>query len=119
MTKTRAIAVVGTFDSKGEEHLFLKERIEVRGIPTLTINVGTKNPSPFPADYDLYEQVVADKGVTPPSRDKAIQTVIDQAKGLIKETAQEWRDMWNHFSRGRHRDPYRYQYYAYAPLGDT
>ena len=85
MTKTRAIAVVGTFDSKGEEHLFLKERIEVRGIPTLTINVGTKNPSPFPADYDLYEQVVADKGVTPPSRDKAIQTVIDQARGLIKE----------------------------------
>ena len=85
MTKTKAIAVVGTFDSKGEEHLFLKERIEVRGIPTLTINVGTKSPSPFPADFDLYKQVVADKGVTPPSRDKAIQAVIDQAKGLIKE----------------------------------
>jgi len=84
-TKKAAIAVVGTFDSKGEEHLFLKERIEGRGLPTLTINVGTKNLSPFPADYDLYKQVVADKGVTPPSRDKAIQAVIDQAKGLIKK----------------------------------
>ncbi|MBW2202962.1 MAG: Tm-1-like ATP-binding domain-containing protein, partial [Deltaproteobacteria bacterium] len=84
MAQNRAIAVVGTFDSKGEEHLFLKERIEDRGISTLTINVGTKNPSPFPVDYDLYEQVVADKGVTPPSRDKAIQAVIDQARGLIK-----------------------------------
>ena len=85
VTKKAAVAVVGTFDSKGEEHLFLKERIEDRGIPTLTINVGTKNPSPFPADYDLYKQVVAGKGVTPPSRDKAIQAVIDEAKGLIKE----------------------------------
>ena len=47
MTKNAAIAVVGTFDSKGEEHLFLKERIEVRGVSTLTINVGTKNPSSF------------------------------------------------------------------------
>jgi len=84
VAQNRAIAVVGTFDSKGEEHLFLKERIEDRGISTLTINVGTKNPSPFPVDYDLYEQVVADKGVTPPSRDKAIQAVIDQARGLIK-----------------------------------
>ena len=85
MAQNRAVAVVGTFDSKGEEHLFLKERIEVRGIPVLTINVGTKSPSPFPADYDLYEQVVADKGVAPPSRDKAIQAVIDQARGLIKK----------------------------------
>lgn len=85
MTKKAAIAVVGTFDSKGEEHLFLKERIEDRGIPTLTINVGTKNPSPFPVDYDLYKQVVADKGVTPPSRDKAIQAVVYQGKELIRE----------------------------------
>jgi len=85
VAQNRAIAVVGTFDSKGEEHFFLKERIEDRGISTLTINVGTKNPSPFPVDYDLYEQVVADKGVIPPSRDKAIQAVIDHATVLIKK----------------------------------
>lgn len=85
MAQNKAVAIVGTFDSKGEEHLFLKERIEDRGIPTLTINVGTKNPSPFPVDYDLYKQVVADKGVTPPSRDKAIQAVVDQGKELIRE----------------------------------
>ncbi len=85
MAQNRAIAVVGTFDSKGEEHLFLKERIEGRGLSTLTINVGTKKPSPFPVNYDLYEQVVADKGVTPPSRDKAIEAVVDQGKELIRE----------------------------------
>lgn len=85
MAQNRAIAVVGTFDSKGEEHHFLKERIEVRGIPTLTINVGTKNSSPFPVDYDLYKQVVEDKGVTVPSRDIAIQAVIDEARVLIRK----------------------------------
>ena len=85
MAQNSTVAVVGTFDSKGEEHLFLKKRIESRGFPTLTINVGTKNHSPFPADYDLYKQVVADKGITLPSRDKAIQAVIDQAKGLIRK----------------------------------
>jgi len=89
VTQNRAIAIVGTFDSKGEEHLFLKERIEGRGIPTLTINVGTKNPSPFPADYDLYEQFADIEGAKPPSRDKAVQAVIDQARGLITKLHKE------------------------------
>ncbi|HDH58330.1 MAG TPA: hypothetical protein ENF16_06950, partial [Bacteroidetes bacterium] len=32
------IAVVGTFVSKGEEYLFLKERIEARGLHALTVD---------------------------------------------------------------------------------
>ena len=44
---------MGTFDSKGEEHLFLKKCIEARGLHALTINVGTKGPSSFKADLDL------------------------------------------------------------------
>ena len=85
MTQTAAIAVVGTFDSKGEEHRFLKERIEERGIPALTINVGTRNPSPFPADYDLYQQIIKDKGVVGlTNRDTAIEVVIEQARALIR-----------------------------------
>ena len=58
MDKNAAIAIVGTFDSKGEEHLFLKKCIERRRIPTLTINVGTNGPSPFPADIDLYSKMI-------------------------------------------------------------
>ena len=85
MTQTAAVAVVGTFDSKGDEHRFLKERIEARGVPTLTINVGTKHPSPFPVDYDLYRQAVEDKGANIASRDKAIEAVIAQARELIRE----------------------------------
>jgi len=54
MKKKSAIAVVGTFDSKGEEHLFLKKCIENRGFRTLTINVGTARPASFIADVDLF-----------------------------------------------------------------
>ena len=49
MAETASIAVVGTFDSKGEEHLFIKTRIEDRGYETVTINVGTGRPASTPA----------------------------------------------------------------------
>jgi uncharacterized protein (UPF0261 family) len=38
MDQNAAIAVVGTFDSKGEEHLFIKKAIERRGLTVLAIN---------------------------------------------------------------------------------
>ena len=50
MSKEAAIAVLGTFDSKAEEHIFLKTQIEKRGLQTLTINVGTRAPSPVAVD---------------------------------------------------------------------
>ena len=85
MNHNAAIAIVGTFDSKGEEHLFLKDCIEQRGFSTLTINVGTKGPSPFQADFDLYEDIDRDRKTDPMSRDQAIQTTLLRAQGLIKE----------------------------------
>ncbi len=45
MDKISSIAVLGTYDTKGEEHLFLKERVEKQGFCALMINVGTKNPA--------------------------------------------------------------------------
>lgn len=83
MNRNAAIAILGTFDSKGEEHLFLKSCIERRGFRTLTINVGTKNPSPFPPDLDLYRDVIKDGKEDTGSRDKAIQAVLLRAKELI------------------------------------
>ncbi len=88
MTQTGAVAVVGTFDSKGEEHCFLKKRIEERGVPTLTINVGAKSPSPFPADYDLYQTVIRNKGPKLSGRDDAIAAVIALARGLVRDLYQ-------------------------------
>ena len=54
MTPEPVIAILGTFDTKGEEHLFLKKAIEARGLPALTINIGTRIPSPFEVDIDLF-----------------------------------------------------------------
>jgi len=82
MNHNAAIAIVGTFDSKGEEHLFLKDCIEQRGFSTLTINVGTKGLSPFPADFDLCKDIKRDVSV---GRDQAIQATLLRTQGLIKE----------------------------------
>jgi uncharacterized protein (UPF0261 family) len=84
MKKKPAIAIVGTFDSKGEEHLFLKDCIEKRGILTLTVNVGTRKPSAFPVDIDLFPRVKrALKGNTG-NRDKAIETAIALGQEVIR-----------------------------------
>jgi uncharacterized protein (UPF0261 family) len=85
MKKKLSIAVVGTFDSKGEEHLFLKDCIERRGISTLTVNVGTKKPSAFPADIDLYPKVKRSLKGNSGDRDKAIETAITQARKVIRD----------------------------------
>ncbi len=47
------IAVMGTLDSKGEECLFLKEAVARRGMPVITINIGTLGEPAFVPDLDL------------------------------------------------------------------
>jgi uncharacterized protein (UPF0261 family) len=85
MKKQSAIAVVGTFDSKGEEHLFLKKCIEKRGFRTLTINVGTSKPSSFTADIDLFPLVKKDTSADPGNRDMAIQAALTRAQKVLRE----------------------------------
>jgi uncharacterized protein (UPF0261 family) len=48
MTKT--VAVLGAFDSKGNEFAFLKSEIEKHGCRTFMINVGVLGEGPFQAD---------------------------------------------------------------------
>lgn len=89
MDQKAAIAVVGTFDSKGEEHLFLKERIEQRGLHTITVNIGTKAPPTFEPDIDLYPEIIRDNQGNAMSRDLAIQDVIRRGRELVKEQHQK------------------------------
>ena len=84
MTTKPTIAVVGTFDSKAEEHFFLKNRIEKIGLNVLTINVGTRAPSSEPVDLDLYQLVIENNAVVKESRDKAIAVMIQEAKARIR-----------------------------------
>jgi uncharacterized protein (UPF0261 family) len=85
MEQPPAIAVVGTFDSKGDEHLFLKARIEERGIPVLTINVGTKIAPTFAPDIDLYPRIIRTTNEGPGNRDQAIRSALQQGKSLVRE----------------------------------
>ncbi|MFC1884054.1 Tm-1-like ATP-binding domain-containing protein [Thermodesulfobacteriota bacterium] len=79
-----AIAVMGTFDSKAEEHSFLKDRIEEKGFRVLTIHVGTKTRSPVPVNLDLYESIRKADPSLLENRDTAITAVLEQAKNQIK-----------------------------------
>jgi len=85
MTKYPPIAVLGTYDSKAEEHFFLKTRIEERGFRSLTVNVGTKGPSPLPADIDLYAEMCRDGSIKTGDRDHAIQSMLERARKLVRE----------------------------------
>jgi uncharacterized protein (UPF0261 family) len=89
METNSAVAVLGTFDTKSEEHSFLKERIEKKGLRTLTINVGTRTPCPVPVDLDLFNTVnIAGKPVYK-DRDKAINAIVKEAGRLVRRLHKE------------------------------
>ncbi len=56
---TRTIALIGTFDTKGEEFSFLRERIESAGLRTLMIDVGVFGSPSFAADISQEEVAAA------------------------------------------------------------
>ena len=55
------IAVIGTFDSKGEEFQYLIDQIRVNGAQVLSIDIGTKGPAFFQPDITA-EEVAAEGG---------------------------------------------------------
>ena len=71
-----AIAVVGTFDSKAEEHFFIKNAI---------VNVGIKGPSPCPVSIDFFELMRLQENLNLESRDESIHAMIQEAKKRITQ----------------------------------
>jgi uncharacterized protein (UPF0261 family) len=55
----RTVALIGTFDTKGEEFSFLRKRIECAGLRTLMIDVGVLGSPPFEADVSQAEVAAA------------------------------------------------------------
>jgi uncharacterized protein (UPF0261 family) len=84
--KKSSIAILGTFDTKGEEHLFLKKCIEQRGARTLTINVGTKKPPSCTVDIDLFNSL-KEKGLLQDGqdRDQMIQAMLKKGGEVVKK----------------------------------
>jgi len=59
----KTICIIGAFDTKGEDHAFLREEILKRGHQTLTVNIGVLGSTDrFPVDYDS-EEVAKTGGV--------------------------------------------------------
>ena len=86
MDKIPSIAVLGTFDTKGEEHLFLKQCIEKRGSCTITINVGTKKAPPCNVDYDLFKKIKTEGLIREgQDRDQIIKIMLEEARKLVKK----------------------------------
>ncbi|MBS3649868.1 Tm-1-like ATP-binding domain-containing protein [Pseudaminobacter sp. 19-2017] len=56
----KVVAVLGTFDSKGAEYAFLKDRLETEGVHTLTVDAGVLGDPPFVPDISAGE--VAEAG---------------------------------------------------------
>ena len=83
MKTDTAIAIVGTFDSKAKEHIFLKEQIEQRGLRALTINVGTRVESPVSVDMDLFKKITENAPNIPEGRDNIINVMLQAAKVQI------------------------------------
>jgi uncharacterized protein (UPF0261 family) len=54
VARLKTIAIAGTFDSKGKEFLYVKERIESLGLNTMTIHTGVFEPT-FEADISNEE----------------------------------------------------------------
>jgi uncharacterized protein (UPF0261 family) len=55
----KTIALIGTFDTKGEEFCFLRDRIESAGLRTMMIDAGVLGSPPFAVDISQAEVAAA------------------------------------------------------------
>ena len=83
------IIVLGTYDTKAEEHIFLQNAIQQRGLRAVSINVGTGTNCPTQVDYDLHKELSLSGSAGCNSRDKAISEMISMASGLVQRLHKE------------------------------
>lgn len=58
----KTIALIGTFDTKGEEYLYVKNKIEDLGVRTLTIHLRSIFEAAFSPDIDHDSVAVLGEG---------------------------------------------------------
>ena len=75
----KTVAIVGTMDSKGSEHLFLKKVIESMGHKTITIDIGTTELTGFRPDFSI-SRLIRNKQT---DRSRMIESIIEKTKGII------------------------------------
>jgi len=55
----KTVVLVGTLDTKGDEYRYLRERLELAGVRTLLVDVGTLEPARIEPDIDRHEVAAA------------------------------------------------------------
>jgi uncharacterized protein (UPF0261 family) len=87
------IVLVGTLDTKGDEYAFLRRRLEVAGLDTLLVDVGTQGPPRTPADVPR-EEVAAAGGfelAALTDRGAAVQAMCQAAPVVVRRLFDEGR----------------------------
>ncbi|NEZ44090.1 Tm-1-like ATP-binding domain-containing protein [Paenibacillus alvei] len=81
----KTVAIVGTFDSKGKEFLFVKDILQGLGLNTLTIHSGVFDPMFVPdvSNEEVAQEVQADIHEIAAQKNRALATEV-LAKGMEK-----------------------------------
>jgi len=88
--KRKTVLLIATFDTKGEEALFLKKQLEARGVIVLTMDAGILAPPSISVDIDQ-RQVAAHGGISldqiviQGDKGKCILNMIRGAESLCRE----------------------------------
>lgn len=93
---SKAIVIVGTLDTKGEEYKYLKDRIEAQGCSAFVVDAGVLGPPGFAPDVSADE--VAEAGGVPRDelirqgdRGKALDVMADGVAVIVERLHEEGR----------------------------
>jgi uncharacterized protein (UPF0261 family) len=87
------VVLVGTLDTKGDEYVFLRDRLHAAGVDTLLVDVGTQGSPRTPADVPR-EEVAAAGGfdlATLTDRGAAVQAMCAAVPGVVRRLFDEGR----------------------------
>jgi len=91
----KTVAIVGTFDTKGEEFAYVKKRFEELGFETLTIHCGVFDPRFIPnvTNAEVAAEIDIDLSVVAERKDRALatETMTDGIAALLPRLYQEGR----------------------------
>ena len=91
----KTVAIVGTFDTKGDEFEYVKNRFEELGFSTLTIHAGVFEPkfTPSISNAEVAKATGADISVVADRKDRALatETMTNGVKALLPRLYEEGR----------------------------
>jgi uncharacterized protein (UPF0261 family) len=92
----RTVVLVGTLDTKGDEYAYLRDRLELHGVNTLLVDVGTLEPPRTEPDIDRREVAAAtgvdvDELARARDRGRAVSAMADAAAALVRRLYDEGR----------------------------